>query len=403
MNELTKKNEIVKSMLDVAFYPDIQEEAIAERGYTKIPLAEIAALGGCFAELTSQCREITQTIDVKGLYQAVLPAGCHLAQAGDIGSIGTALDSGNHLVGQARFIEAGPITQTFKIPYDPVTLGMAAALMDIERQLGEIKEMQQDLIDYLKQKDKSELRGNLNALTDILNNYKYNWNNEKYKTNNHIQVQSIRIEGEKQLDFYREMIKKQFARLSPVHNNLDTEKLFKRTTDYFRDYQLALYLYSFAYFLEAMLLENFDSAYLDSIKSKINDYAIQYRELYVKSMVDIEKYANSSIEAHTIKGMGKLNKAAGEMIARIPVVGDANIDEALIGAGDWLSDFSRGNADKKVDDFQKLGQNGSESFVKSINTVESLYNDPLELAFDSDNLYIKAIEADLNSESDSDR
>ena len=79
---------------------------------------------------------------------------------------------------------------------------MAATLMSIDKKLDSIQEIQQEIIKFLEQKEKSNLKGNLDTLYDVINNYKYNWNNEKYKTNKHILVQSIRQESFKSIDFY---------------------------------------------------------------------------------------------------------------------------------------------------------------------------------------------------------
>ncbi len=43
---------------------------------------------------------------------------------------------------------------------------------------------------------------------------------------------------------------------------------------------MALYQFSFASFLEVMLLGNFDEQYLKNVTLKIEELAYQYRELY---------------------------------------------------------------------------------------------------------------------------
>ncbi len=53
-------------------------------------------------------------------------------------------------------------------------------------------------------------------------------------------------------------------------------------------YQLALYTFSFSSFLEVMLLENFDTNYLNSITSKIQEYSGDYTALYEKCVEKIE-------------------------------------------------------------------------------------------------------------------
>ena len=76
---------------------------------------------------------------------------------------------------------------------------MAAALMSIEKRLGDIQETQQEILDFLQASKKAEQRGNLTFLADILNNYKYNWNNAMYKSNMHLKVQDIKQKSEENI------------------------------------------------------------------------------------------------------------------------------------------------------------------------------------------------------------
>lgn len=92
------------------------------------------------------------------------------------------------------------------ITCDPTMLFMAAALVIIDKKLDNIKEMQQEMMYFLTQKGKADLKGNLIFLYDLFNNYKYNWNNEMYKNNNHTMVLSIKKEAESKIVFYREQI-----------------------------------------------------------------------------------------------------------------------------------------------------------------------------------------------------
>lgn len=92
------------------------------------------------------------------------------------------------------------------LAFDPTMLFMAAALANIDKKLDSIKEMQQEMMDFLVQKEKAELKGNLTFLYDVFNNYKYNWNNEMYKNSNHTMVLAIKKEAEAKIVFYREQI-----------------------------------------------------------------------------------------------------------------------------------------------------------------------------------------------------
>ncbi|PKM61875.1 MAG: hypothetical protein CVU99_01615 [Firmicutes bacterium HGW-Firmicutes-4] len=131
-----------------------------------------------------------------GYYKAVFPEGVvgELVKSKDgTGFRGIIKDSAGQFVGQPVFTPATGNIETMKtvIPVDPMTLVIAVALINIEKKLDDILETQKEILEFLKQQEKAKLRGNLNVLEDVLNNYKYNWDNEKYKTNKHITVQEI--------------------------------------------------------------------------------------------------------------------------------------------------------------------------------------------------------------------
>ena len=66
-----------------------------------------------------------------------------------------------------------------QIPFDPTMMCMAFSLMSIEQKLDEICEIQKEILAFLEMKEKAKLKGNLNTLYDVLNNFKYNTDNEK--------------------------------------------------------------------------------------------------------------------------------------------------------------------------------------------------------------------------------
>ena len=56
----------------------------------------------------------------------------------------------------------------------------------ITKKLDQIEEAQKDIIEFLQLKEKAVLKGNIAVLQEILDEYKYNWDNDKYKNNKHI-------------------------------------------------------------------------------------------------------------------------------------------------------------------------------------------------------------------------
>ena len=385
MEKDTRKNEIIKIVTDVEFYPAVlKKEEVSIDRFTKLPLAKISAMGTAFEPLSAAFQKIVRGNSgaTSGWCRYTIPPhikGGHLAPFRDeSGFLSTVLNEKNQIAGQARL---NPLI------CDPTTLFMAAALVSIDKKLDSILEAQKEIIEFLEQKEKSKLRGNLNFLTDILNHYKYNWTNEKYKNSNHIKTLDIKQDSEQSILFYREKIEKKIKKQTFFHGDKDVKDMLKKIQSEFEEYQLALYLFSFSSFLEVMLLENFESAYLDGIAHKIEDYAFQYRKLYTECYNQIEGYSKSSIQSRLLSGLASINKVAGDTVAKIPVVSKSQIDETLIETSRRLEEFSSRRIEQNMEKFVSSQSGAVHPFVENINTVNRLYNQPMEMLFDDENIY----------------
>lgn len=67
----------------------------------------------------------------------------------------------------------GGQAQMTPLACDPTMIFMATALANIDKKLNAIQDMQKEMMDFLVQKEKADLKGNLNFLFDVFNNYKY--------------------------------------------------------------------------------------------------------------------------------------------------------------------------------------------------------------------------------------
>ena len=246
-------------------------------------------------------------------------------------------------------------------------------------------------MDFLVQKEKAELKGNLTFLYDVFNNYKYNWNNEMYKNSNHTMVLAIKKEAEAKIVFYREQIIAKVNKKSLIHSDQTVNKQLQAVQDQFKDYQLALYTLAFSSFLDVMLVGNYGKEYLSGISEKLDDYSMKYRELYTQCYEEISGYSSTSIQSSLLKGLSKTTKAVGKIVERIPVVGDTQADEMLIAAGEKLSDIGTEKIRKQMRQLIERQSNFVRPFIDNIDTVNRLNNNPVQLLVDKDNLYIATI------------
>ena len=175
-----KDNEIMAMMNDASLCPLLEETKVGVSNYTKLPVTRLAAMGTAFQPLTTAVQTAVTGAGGSGLYY-VNTAGKTMFQMKETGKFIGSLKTSAGLVG-------GGQAQMMPLAFDPTMLFMAATLANIDKKLDSIKEMQQEMMYFLVQKEKAELKGNLTFLYDVFNNYKYNWNNEMYKNSNHTMV-----------------------------------------------------------------------------------------------------------------------------------------------------------------------------------------------------------------------
>lgn len=378
--ETARKNELLKAMSATELAPLEVKNEISVQTYSKIPLSRLTALGTGFEPVVSAIQQVTSHGQAtSGFYKVTIPKGTHLAQFKEkSGFLGTAV--GEHgIVGQAQL---NPLL------CDPTMLLVAAALANIDKKLDAIQEVQQEMLDFLTQKEKSALKADLNFLMDIQNNYKYNWNSEKYKAANHAKVLDIRQEAARQIDFYQEQIKKQLGKKALLHSDHDVQKMLEKVQGEFKEYQLALYIYGFAYFLEVVLQENYEKAYLSAIAKRIDEMAFQYREFYSLAYSQIENLSKSSLQAHLFGGLSAINKGAGTAIAKIPGINKPQIDETLIEAGERIGAYKNRRVQTTMQQLLERQSSCVRPFIDNINAVNRLYNEPVTLIFNHDTLYL---------------
>ena len=380
---MENKNALVQAMMDVEYYPpsELVKMNIDMTETQKFPIEKAAALGVAFQPLTQLVSYAAGGAGQSGLY-FVDTAGKTMFQKG--GKFIGNLQAANGSVG-------GGLARMTQVPLDPTMLCMAVAIMAVEKKLDAIHEAQKEILAFLELKEEAKLKGNLNALADVLNNYKFNWDNDKYKDHKHILVQDIKREAEQSIILYREQLTKALSKKALFHNGQEVKATLNKTMARLNDYQLALYTFSFSSFLEVMLLENFDTNYLNSIASKIQEYSGDYTALYEKCAEKIAKDSKASLEGYALKGLSKLSSGAGKIVEKIPVISKSQLDENLLKAGGILQDVDTSRTQNVVKILADSQIDYISSFVENIHTIDSLYNQSMQLMFDSENIYIAKV------------
>ena len=365
-------------------YPVLVEGNVDLRKYYKIPIGKISSLGVGMTSLATAVTTVASEGAGTGLYWVTVPNGGTLMQFKDktayIGSARAA--NGGVGGGQARL---NPM------PCDPTMIFMAATMYCMHMKLDAIQETQEDIMKFLEQKEKAELRGNIIVLSDIIENYKYNWNNDQYLRNNHMKVLDIRQKSEQSILFAQARIKDITAKKKIIPLSTDVNAKVRKLNKAFEDYQLAMYTFAMASYVETMLLKNFEKAYMDNIANKIEDYSITYRELYTNCYNELAKLSDKSVDNIIIGGLGKVSKAAGEAISNIPVISKSEIDENLLAVSDIIEGSEDAMRNSKLSIFVSKQSSYVTPFIDNIKMLGELHEKPLNMLFDKDNIYIEKV------------
>ncbi len=379
---------------------DIIDKAIAERTQSihlknclTIPLGDMAALGAGFASMLPGMRQVIQTVTTNGVgYIPINNLGGESLKAFRKATphiyAGT-FDRGGKAV-MAKFVKAPPQTLTTAAvrPIDPLTLVMAAMLVSVGKKLDGIQQTQESILSFLEQDKKAAMQADLNILTDELENYKYNWDNDQYKSNHHMKVLDIKQNAEKNFIFYQQQIASAIEKMPSIHGEQAVNSSVKKLIALFHDERMALYMLAFSSFIEVMLLGNFAAEYLDSIAAKVEECDARYQRQYAQCRDMIRKYASETLEKQAMGALGALLKRTGNAIASSPVLSKGSVDEWLEASGDKLLKSNQENTKKAAALFDGEQDSGSKRFTDGIKSVERILNNTTDLLFDGENLYL---------------
>lgn len=378
MDEKELRKNMANEIMEVQFLPTITETSLKEVKYEKYPIKNFAALGVASEPILSAIQNLGGKTGRSGIYRVNTNGMEMFKSSGEYVGALKARDGGVG-GGQARMEP---------LACNPTMLFMSITLLTIENKLDEIKSTQQEMLDFLKSKEKAQTIGNLNTLIDILNNYKFNCDNEKYKTNKHILVQDIKRNSEQSILLYRDLIQNIMCKKELIHSDQEINSKIKKIDEDFKEYQLALYLYSFSSFLEVMLLENFNKNYIIGVRDKITEYEFNYKELYTKCYNNIESSTEKSIQTILTKWLANASKGTGKLISKIPFVSKGKVDELFIDSENSLREISEKRNNKNIHKLIRNSIKRTNPFVESLDKVNVIYNESIDILIDKNNLYL---------------
>ena len=119
--------------------------------------------------------------------------------------------------------------------------------------------------------------------------------------------------------------------------------------------------------------------------------AVDYKILYSQCFDIIKNKMNLSMQTKITKGVSHISKNIGKTLKTIPIVNQLKLEDDLMDLGAKLEqDINRNISDslKKLIDKKDIL---IIPFIENLNTVKTIYNQPLEILIDKDNIYLENI------------
>lgn len=384
-------NDIINPFMPYEFTPAIIEHVDLKK-YNPLPLSELPALGLAiepvvqFISSATGASGSTMAAGGSGLYWVNVPAGTHLAEfLNGKGYLGSALSNATNQVGAGQAV----LTPAASAPiaFDPAMIMISCVIFTITQKLDSCIQVGKNILEYLELKDKSEITGSINFMTDVFNNYKLNWSNQRFIDSNLAESVSIRRRSEESIELQKMFIENNLSDEGMVHGEKYIVEKYNSIVTHLKSYQLSLYMMSFSMFLEIIFNENYDPEYLRKAIDKINKYSIEYRTIYTDCYNFLKKIKVSSIGSKLKGGIAKLSGIAGSAVEATPVISKSNLDENLKDTSERIERLKDLNTENFMKEFTMLKDDYSKPISDSIREIAKLFNGDIKMLLDDTTLY----------------
>lgn len=389
VEKLEEENSIVN--IGQEFLIDARS-SIENKKKIKVPIAELATLGGGVSSIIPALNTVTQTINInaEGLYTLANAGVGDVLKATKNGNFWGALKTAEGTSKLAKLNSVGSISGTTVTvaAANPAVILAAVALFSIEQEIAKIENMQKQIISFLEIEKESEVEADVEYLVGIIKKYKDNWDNKQFITGNHTQVLIIQNRARKNIIGFQKKIAEIIEKKKIIVAQNNVKKEFSDLEKKFKYYRLSLYIFSLSTLLEIMLSGNFKESYITSIKNEIQEMTKKYRHQFEKSSYYLEKLGSYAIESNVLKGVGTAGKAVGKLIGSIPLIKDGPVDEFLHDGGLALKKNAIDMEKEAVHNFAVLNNPGTRVFMDKMEDMIQIYNHTDRICFDNNNIYL---------------
>lgn len=359
-----------------------------------VPMAQLSTLGAGVASLLPTLKIASQTSPISGerlfrLANAAVGDTLKVAKNGNYWGAFKTADGASKFV-QLQEVSSLQSAASTAMSTNIVTIVMAVALFSLEKQLSNIAEMQEEILSFLETEKESEIEADVETLSNIINKYKYNWDNEQFITSNHKMVLDIQRTARKHMISYQKKVKEAIKDKKLLVFQSKVKHTLDEMVKDFQYYRLSLFAFSMSSLIEIMLSGNFKEENILTIKEEIQKSSLDYRDIYSECSMYLEKMEKSSVESNVLKGVSATSKAVGKLIGSIPKIKDGQLDERLQDTGERVSNKAEAIESDSIAIFADMSNPGTNLFTEKMDDMIMIYNHTTDICFDNNNIYLIA-------------
>ena len=392
-NELVNDKKEISTMTEQLLL-DVRTEEIPKDRSIAVPIAQLSTLGAAVSTLIPALNTIsnTTTMDMSGLYRLANKSVGDTLKAAQNGNFWGALKTAE---GKSKFVQlskADPIstTNTIVMNANPAMIMMSVALFSIEKELGNIADMEKQILSFLQIEKESEIEADVVTLNTIISKYKYNWDNEHYIASNHKMVLDIQRTARKNMISFQKKVAETLNSKKLVIAQGQVSNALRDLLKKFKYYRLSLYTFSLASLVEIMLSGNFNEKNIEASISEVRKNTDEYRELFSDCSIFLEKLSKGSLESNVLKGLGAASDVMGKFIGSIPKIKEGQVDEFLQEAGGKLKTNALGISNEVIESFSEVSNPNTGVFMQKMEDMIQIYDKTTEICFDKKNIYLIA-------------
>ena len=148
--------------------------------------------------------------------------------------------------------------------FNPETLFIAAALIQLNMKLDDISAKQDEMFSYIKAKDRSELQADLERLVSIKNDYYLSRDNESWRLSRAESIATAQKDATTAMALQKDQLSRLLSSSKSIVTGVSVSKKANELLDALKNYQLACYVYMYATVMDIVMIGNYGREYLQN-------------------------------------------------------------------------------------------------------------------------------------------